>query len=169
MNNKLVYATIGILVVLAGIFACINMNLHSDAPVKESIKVIIDGNAVGEIAMDDIKKLPAVTKKVTIRSSSEGVGNYNFTGTPLRKVLESVSPGVRLAGRKVTAKGIDSFNVLFEGQEILSSEKVLLVYARDDQPLGSKAKGGTGPFRIIILGDQFGLRAVKYVYELEVN
>ncbi len=166
INNKMVYWSIGLLLVLAGVFAYLNMPNGRESA---SLTVISNGQSIETFTMEEIKELPAVEREVTIRSSSEGTQTHVFTGTPVREILTGLDKTLLTDAKKVTASGLDSYTVVFDSEEILSNDHVLLVYAQDGKFLGSKKDGGTGPFRIIILGDQFGLRAVKYVTELEVN
>lgn len=162
----MVYWSIGLLLVLVGVLAYLNTPGKRESA---SLTIISKGQPVKTFSLEEIKELPAVDREVTIRSSSEGIKTYVFTGTPVREILTGLDNAILTEANKVTARGLDTYTVVFNGEEILSSDHVLLVYARDGMPLGSKSEGGTGPFRIIIPGDQFGLRAVKYVTELEVN
>ncbi|WP_031517334.1 molybdopterin-dependent oxidoreductase [Desulfofalx alkaliphila] len=166
INNRLVYWSIGLLIVMAValIYLMPSMDEQSD-----SLTIIKKGQQVKIFTMEEIKALPAVTRQVTIRSASEGINTYNFTGTPVREVLIKADEEILQGSKEVTVKGMDYFTVVFACEEIMEDDNVLLVYAQDDQPLGDRSSGGTGPFRIIILRDQFGMRAVKYVDTLEVN
>ncbi len=166
INNKLVYWFIGLLLVLAGVLACL---YTPNSRESVSLTIISEGQPVKTLTMEQIKEMPVVEKQVTIRSSSEGTQTHVFTGTPVREILTGLDNVVLTDSSKFTASGLDSYTVIFDSEEIVSNDHVLLVYAQDGKALGSKSEGGTGPFRVIILGDQFGLRAVKYVTELEVN
>ncbi len=166
INNKLVYWSIGLLLMLAGVLTYI---YTPNSQESVNLTVSCKGQPVKTFTMEQIMEMPSVEKQVTIRSSSEGTQTHVFTGTPLREILTGLENAVLTDASKVTASGLDSYTVVFDSEEIMSRDHVLLVYAQDGKPLGSKSEGGTGPFRIIILGDQFGLRAVKYVNELEVN
>ncbi|KAF1083796.1 Oxidoreductase molybdopterin binding domain protein [Sporotomaculum syntrophicum] len=166
INNKLVYWSIGLLLVLAVVLTYLyTPNSRESANLTVSCK----GEPVKTFTIEQIKEMPAVDRRVTIRSSSEGTQTHVFTGTPLREILTDLENAVLTDTSKVTASGLDSYTVVFDSEEIMSRDHVLLVYAQDGKPLGSKSEGGTGPFRIIVIGDQFGLRAVKYVNELEIN
>lgn len=63
----------------------------------------------------------------------------------------------------------DGYVAVFPVEELLEPEAILLIYARDGAGLGTMDDGGSGPFRILAVEDQYGTRCAKYVSELALK
>lgn len=166
MGKKPILFTIIILCLVIGIFSFLNGAGKESGP--QVIKIIQNGQEIREITMAEVQALPQLEKEI-ILNSSVGREEHLFTGTPLKEVFLSIDPAFLDGGQQVISKSIDGYTVSFNIKEVLEEDKVMLVYAQDGKPLGSKEEGGTGPFRIIAPNDQFAQRAGKYVQELEVR
>lgn len=119
--------------------------------------------------MEEIEALPATTSKKTIRSASHADETGEFTGTRLADVLREADPAWSDSASAVITRAADGFVSSLDADEVAEGDGVLLVYAKDGDPLGSAKDGGTGPFRIIILADPFGNRCTRWVNEIEIR
>lgn len=147
---------------------------------KEGTVVIKAGDAIlGTFKVADLKKLPAVEKKMVItancssdcKSASGDGGNnneHNYTGTSLLAVLNSIDPGLTQKYKKVITRGIDYYSQVMEMSEVQQPDNVCIVYSDYGQPLKAKA-GGNGSLSLVVCSDQSGLRFTNWLVSLELQ
>lgn len=170
MKKKQWIPVAGVLLVLA---AAIGVLARLNAPGPDadagSIAVFRDGESVRTYTMEEIKALPSITVHKEIVSSSHDNDEGDFTGVPLRALLDGADPALLEEGVSVAVKAADGYVSAYAAEEVAESDNILLAYAKDGTGLGTLEDGGTGPFRIVIQEDEFGNRSTKYVYQIEVR
>ena len=165
--------------------------IHFDIPrVDPSQWRLVIGGHVREpltLTLDDVKRRPAVTRAVTLECAGNGranlsprpvsqpwlfeaVGNAEWTGTPLRSLLEAAGP---LDGAvDVVFTGIDrgvqgGVEQQYERSLSLADanrEEVLLAYAINGQPLPPQHGF---PLRLVVPG-WYGMTHVKWLRSITV-
>lgn len=165
--------------------------IHFDIPsVDPSTWRLTIGGTVARplsFALDQLKALPAVTRQVTLECAGNGrarltprpisqpwlfeaVGNAEWTGTPLRPLLEAAGPLPNAV--EVVFTGLDrgvqaGIEQQYERSLSLadaSSDDVLLAYAINGQPLPPQHGF---PVRVIVPG-WYGMTHVKWLRSITV-
>ena len=154
-----------LLVILVSIFGY--LNAKGEKLEEGKIRFKAGNEILGEITLEEVKKLPVVNKKMSI-SSTSGLTNHNFTGTPLLEVLNCVDPGIIKRYEKVITRGVDNYTSGVNMEEVLEKDNVYLVYADHGTPLKSKT-GTEDTMRIIILNDPYGQRFTNYLVEIQLE
>ncbi|MDD3269285.1 MAG: molybdopterin-dependent oxidoreductase [Syntrophomonadaceae bacterium] len=165
ISSKFLVSAIVILVVITGILGY--LNYQEDKLPEGQIRVKAGNKVIGAITLDEIKKLPAVNKKLVIDSTT-GLSKHKFTCTPLLEVFNHIDPQIIKQYKRVLTRGVDNYVSGVDMAEVLEKNNVLLVYADNGEPLKSK----TGPqdtMRIVILNDPFGQRFTNYLVEIELE
>ncbi len=169
MLNKKLYITIGVLIVVVGVFAFMNRELVKDKGYSlENAEVIIrEGEMERVLGYEEIKALGESDFSAVLDTSTTDPEEHTYTGVPLKRVIEEA--GISLDGKgKVVVRAIDGYTVALRVDEVLDEDNVYLAYGMDGRPLKSKSQGGSGPYQIIVRKDQFSQRWCKFVVEIEV-
>jgi DMSO/TMAO reductase YedYZ molybdopterin-dependent catalytic subunit len=163
--------------------------IHFDIPPPTDGRLKVGGsvNQPLEIALDELKRLPSRTLRVTLECAGngraqvsprypsvpwveEGVSTAEWTGVPLRVVLERA--GLRPEARDVVFRGSDrGFDRGVEHEfarslrpEDAMREEVLLAHAMNGAPLPPQHGA---PLRLIV-PRWYGMASVKWLQEIEV-
>jgi sulfane dehydrogenase subunit SoxC len=166
--------------------------IHYDIPVVDAAgwRLAVTGRVGRELtlSLDDLRSRPAVTAAVTLECAGNGraelsprplsqpwlfeaVGNAEWTGTPLRGLLEEA--GVEPGAVEVAFRGLDRG---VEGGEEQSYERslpladalgedVLLAYEMNGRPLPPQHGF---PLRLVVPG-WYGMTSVKWLERIEVR
>ncbi len=126
-------------------------------------------NNPANVTFSELKTLPSVTVQVTLTSSSSPSENgvFNYTGVPVRDLIEQT--GAVENATSVYVQASDGYGITIPMQEIMQNEKALLAYEKDGEPLKTLAEGGEGPVRFVIATDEFAQRWIKSVAVIEVK
>jgi len=164
-QNRLFGLGILLLVVIIAVFAFLNRDHEG---LREGQLLVKAGGArLGVLTVDDLRKLPAVQKRMTINSTS-GRTRHEFTGTPLLAVLNSIDPTLTQKYARIITKGIDNYTSGVKMSEVLQPDNVFIVYSDYGKPLKTKT-GGEGTMQIIVCDDEFGQRFTNYLVSLELQ
>ena len=165
--------------------------IHYDIPVVDPSRWRLDvGGRVGRelsLSLDELRSRPAVTLAVTLECAGNGraqlsprplsqpwlleaVGTAEWTGTPLRGLLEEA--GVDEGAAEVLFRGLDRGVEGGEEQQFERSlplaealgEDVLLAYAMNGQPLPPQHGF---PLRLVVPG-WYGMTSVKWLDRITV-
>lgn len=171
MNNRTIIVIIAALVVIIGITAYLNREgLAEKRELMEQARFMITigvNNITYEMA--DIRALGETEFTAILRGGGRPGREYTFTGVPLRNLLVGID-GVNLTDvRMFVVRSVDGFTVAFTYAEIMAEDNVYLVYKRNGERLGTRADGGTGPYRIVVRQDPFAMRWARYAVELELK
>lgn len=130
----------------------------------ESVAIRAYGVVLGKIPLDAIKSMPSVKRTLSINSSS-GTTNHSFRGTLLSNVIEWLDSELLTEYEAVMPVGVDDYLSNISMEEVLSENKVYLMYEDQDEPL-LKKNGEPGSMRIVVLDDFFGQRFTNYLIEI---
>lgn len=165
-NSKTILALgIVLLVVAVAVFSFLN---RDETGLREGTVVVKAGDSIlGSFTVADLLQLPAVEKKMTIRSSQGNTEN-EFTCAPMLAVLNSIDPELTQRYRKIITRGADNYTSGLNMSEVLQPDNVYIAYADYGKPLKIKT-GGDGSMRIIICNDEYGQRLARWLVSLELH
>lgn len=164
-KSKLLVAGMVLLLLLVALSVVLNMD--RDGLKEGTVVVKTADNTLSSFTLDDLQKLPATEKKITVHSA-RGNSEHSFTCTPLALLLGSINPALTQNYSKVIARGIDGYSAVVSMSEILQPDNVYLVYADYGQPLKTKT-GGEGSMQMIVSADEFGQRFTCWLVSLELQ
>jgi len=165
MKNKAVIISLALLLLLAG--TTFYFMRAKTAANEDGLVIMADGEEAGIISHSRIKNMPAEQFPYTLKINGQKE-QHDFTGTPLRYVLEACDPALVHDYNQVVVTARDGYSISYKMTEVLEQHNVYLIYAMDGEKLKSMEKGGLGPFATVVLKDEFAQRAGKYVVNLEV-
>ena len=131
---------------------------------NSSLSIRAYGLILGEVPLEDIRKLPAVKRTMSIHSTA-GITQHAFRGTLLSNVLELVDPALMEEYQWVLAVGVDSYLSGITMDEVKAENNVYVMYEDNDEPLPKKT-GEPGALRVVVLDDFFGQRFTNYMLEI---
>lgn len=120
-----------------------------------------------EWTLDDIRDMPNMTEFITMSCISNRIGGSlisttKWTGVSFQHILEQIQPDESAAALRIT--GADDFDEYIELDKIREDERIMLVYAFDDQPL--PLRNGF-PLRTHI-PNHYGMKQPKWITGIEV-
>lgn len=141
---------------------------EGDGPEEtESVAIRAYGVVLGEVSLDKIKKMPSVKRTLTINSTG-GTTRHSFRGTLLSNVISALDPSLLEEYAVVMPVGVDDYLSNISMEEVLSENKVYLMYEDNDEPLAKK-NGKPGAMRVVVLDDIFGQRFTNYLIEIALE
>jgi DMSO/TMAO reductase YedYZ molybdopterin-dependent catalytic subunit len=143
--------------------------MRQNAGSEGTIQVKGAVNNPANITVSELKTFPPVTVQVTLTSSSSPQENgvFNYTGVPVRSLLEQADAFENAASVYVQAS--DGYGTTLPLQEVMQNEETILAYEKDGEPLMPLTEGGEGPVRLVIATDEFAQRWIKSVAVIEVS
>jgi DMSO/TMAO reductase YedYZ molybdopterin-dependent catalytic subunit len=163
--GKMLISGIGLLVVIIAVLSFLN---RGQTGLQEGTVVVTAGGAtLGSFAIDDLRKLPAVEKKMRI-NSTRGDTDNEFTCTPLLGVLNSIDPSLTRKYERIVTRGADNYTSGVYMSEVLQPDNVYIAYADHGKPLQTRT-GEDGSLRIIVCNDQYGQRFTMWLVSLELQ
>lgn len=169
-RNTVIIASLAVLLIVVGIFACLNAgNIEEKKQLEESetIKIKFNNDKTSEIDMDFIKKAGEKEFSAVMDTSDSEQQEYYYTGVLIKDVLEVM--GIRIEDYKIVAvKAVDGYTVSFKTEEVLDEDNIYIVYEENGKSLGTKSSGGKGPYQVVVRKDQFSNRWCKFVVEIEL-
>ena len=172
MKNKQVKIIIALMVLFAIIIAgALFLNRDAIEAGKEAqrdktITFTSAGETICVLDQETIKGFPSQEFEATIRSHGMKPEYVVYTGVDIHYVLEAA--GIHPAGKdRLHFKGADAYLAAVDADELEKEGRVFIVYEKDGQEMEPKAKGGDGPYQLILLDDSFSQRWCKYLSEIE--
>ena len=160
---------VALVVLVAAVFILLKLNAPKTELLSGSISIVKDGAVIRTFTMEEITAMPYVEHFKEIVSSSSAGEKGTYRGVPLRQLLNSADESLLPASTKVIARAQDAYVTVYSSDEVSAGDGIFIAYSRDGQSLGTLEGGGTGPFRVILLDDEFGTRSVKYLSEIEIR
>ncbi len=156
------------------------LNHYNSGPQEGTLVITAGDTTLGSFTIADLKKLPAVEKKMVVQLNCDGsCGNspgnnsvesseHEFTGTSLLSVLNSIDPGLTQKYEKVITRGVDYYSQVLEMSDVLQPDNVFIAYADYGKPLNTKA-GGEGSLQLIMGSDKTGQHITNWLVSLELQ
>jgi len=167
-NTKLITVITAGLVVVVAVFAFLNReNIASKKEAQESgIFFIHAGGEEFTITMDDIQALSPFTIEANFKRSGQAASTRTFQGVSLKALVEKM--GIDYSRyASVSFLAADGYASALTIAEAMDDDSCYIVIAEENEPLGTRESGGSGPFMMILAHDQFSQRWCKFL--LEVN
>jgi len=151
-----------------GTFYLVSKNIFDPAIDAKTWKLAVKGKVERpyDLTLDELRKLPSVTKPHTLMCISNEIGgdlisNAMWKGVPLRVILDRA--GLRPGATKVVLRGRDGYSDSFPLSTALL-DGTIVAYEMNGKPL--ERQHGF-PLRTLVMG-LYGIKNVKWLYELEV-
>ncbi len=151
-----------------GQFYTVSKNIFDPSVDERGWKVEIKGRVERPytLTLEELKRLPAVTKPHTLMCISNEVGgelisNAEWKGVPLRLILERA--GIKPGSSELILRARDGYSDSFPLKAALA-EGTILAYEMNGKPL--ERQHGF-PARVLVMGI-YGMKNVKWLTELEV-
>lgn len=164
-KNKILGSGILLLMLVIALF--VFLNRPTEGLQEGQIVVTAGESRLAVLTLGDLKKLPAVQKKMTI-NTSRGKEEHEYTMTPLLGVLNKIDPKLTAKYERIVTKGVDSFVSGVNMAEVLEPDNVYIAYLERGQPLKTKA-GQDGSLQIVICNDPFGQRFTKFLVSMDLQ
>ena len=166
-GTKITIVTASALVVIVAVFAWLNRDYI--APRREAQAAgIFFVNAGGQeltVSMDDLLGLSPSDIIANFRSSGRAAEARIYQGVSLRDIVESL--GIDYSGySSVVFMAADGFASVLPISEAMDGNACYIAIALENVPLGTRERGGDGPFMMIKPHDIFSLRWCKYLLEV---
>ncbi|GAB1476097.1 hypothetical protein MASR2M70_09290 [Bacillota bacterium] len=130
----------------------------------ESVAIRAYGTVLGEVPLEEIRKMPSVKRTLSIHSTA-GTTKHNFRGTLLSNVIAACDPELLAEYQMVQPVGVDDYLSNISMEEVLAENKVYLMYEDNGEPL-IKKNGEPDAMRVVVLDDIFGQRFTNYLIEI---
>ena len=171
MSKKAIVSILVVLVIIIGVTAYLQRgDLAERRELMEKATFMVtfgEEQVIHEMA--DIRGLGETEFTAILRGGGRPGREYTFTGVPLRNLIVGIGE-VNLADVGMfVVKSADGFTVAFTSEEIMAEDNIYIVYKQNGEPLGTRADGGTGPYRIVVRQDPFAMRWARYAVELELK
>ncbi|MEI7885130.1 MAG: FMN-binding protein [Clostridia bacterium] len=139
-----------------------------EVPLETSkVEIRAYGVTLGEVSLEDIRKMPSVKRTMSIHSTS-GTSNHSFRGTLLSNVFAAVDSDLTSKYESVQSIGVDDYLSSISMEEVLAENSVFLMYEDNGKPLAMKS-GEPGAMRVVVLDDVFGQRFTNYLREINLE
>lgn len=167
-KKNILLVVIVLVVLAAAVLILAAVNRPDQLPESGVVSIVSGGQQLREYTMNDIEAMDYVEVEKEIVSSSYANDEGLFRGVALHALLESAGADLSAAAQAIV-RSEDGFVAVFPMDEVTDGDSILLVYSKNGESLGTKEDGGSGPFRILAVEDDFGNRCAKYVSEIEVK
>lgn len=171
MKNKKLIIIIGTLVIFTITMGYINMKSIDVNSSEEGTITFVYGDSTVQLRFDEIIALNSKEFNATEDTSKSGPTSRKYKGVLLKDVLNkaSIKDEVIAGYSKILVKGLDGYIIALPVDEVLSGSNVFLAFEKDNKPLGTMKKGGSGPFQLVARSDTFSQRWCKYVFEVSLE
>lgn len=165
LNGRFLWVTLSVLTiaVVIGILWNLSNAKHGDS----TLTIARDGEAIRVFSLEEIQAMPYIETEKTIVSSSYENESAVFKGVELSYLLNKVDQSLLKECKKFITRAEDGYASAVSADEVLLEGNVLVVYAKDGESLGDYKNGGSGPMRLLIINDEFGNRATRYLNEID--
>jgi DMSO/TMAO reductase YedYZ molybdopterin-dependent catalytic subunit len=163
-SNIAIIIIVAVLIAAVAILAVINNN-QNKLPETDGSLLILSGNeTLKEYTFEELKALPSVDIEKTITLGKNGDESGTFTGVPLEVILNEAAPNWQSKYTEFIFKASDGYTSSAFASDVTEGENVLVVYAKDGDPLRSEQ----GKLRIVIVSDTFGTRSAYLLTSIEL-
>ena len=158
-----------ILVLIIFIALLVYLNRPPAAVVSGTLTISHAQQDIYIFTLEELKALPHLDIEKEIISSSSPSESGRWRGVALRDLLAVIDPNILAQAKQVDAYAEDAFAASYSLVEVLKSDSVMVVYAKDGVALATKREGGKGPLRIIVQDDHYGNRCLMYLWKIELR
>ena len=156
-------AGLAVLAVLNAQNAAVKKQLQDDAEF-----LIISGDIEHKITMAEFQTLELHDIQANYKKSGKAPETRVYTGIAFANVLQSKNISTNGISKAVFGAA-DLYHSALSIDDALDIENCFIVIKEDGKPLGKRADGGTGPFRMILATDQFSQRWCSFLTEVTLT
>ena len=162
-----------ILVVLLGsaaVFAVLNyqsLQEKKDLQNSASFKILTQEEEY-TVSVADIENIGIQDIKANYKPSGKAPVERTYQGVPFADILGSLDIDTS-SYQTVTFTAADGYATAISIDEAVDPEICAIVTKLDNQPLGKKEEGGSGPLMMILPKDQFSQRWCKFLMEVQFS
>lgn len=163
-NKIAIIALVIIVAVTVPVYLCMRQNSGTEGSVQ--IKGALSNTV--NFTYSELEAFSPVTVQVTLVSSSHSTdnGDFNYTGVPLKTLLEKAQ--ISANATSVYVQAADGYGATISIEDAQNG-KTILAYQKDCEALTPLSSGGEGPVRLIMGADQYAQRWVRGVSVIEVS
>jgi len=168
--NKIVYISLGLLLIVVAVLAFLN---RGDPELRRALEenrefiIRIDGTDAAVVSLQAIVDLNPQEFTTTFSTSVSAPRDTTLRGVELRALLELLDIDIEGASHIIVA-GLDSYYSPLAVSEVEQEGVVYICYSMDGEILKPQSEGGFGPFLMVIRGSRFAQRWCKYVEAVDV-
>lgn len=156
-----------ILVVLASIFLTLSFFYSKGRPPSGTLRVSLADGEFREFDVGGLEDLPQISARVEIKSTYEPREEKEFQGVLLELLIEEMHRETSYDAYGVRAIAEDGYSVMLTSDDIENG--AFIAYKDSGNYIKDRKSGGFGPFRLILPNDEFSLRWVKHLSEIQVE
>lgn len=160
LKNQFILFVLAMAMLIA-CFAC-----AAPSPENGILQIFADGELVGEVTIDEMREMKVVTRRLVVHSS-KGDEMFDFKGTMLLGIFDSIDPSLAEEYKYINVVGADEYSAYLTMEEVLEENNVYIMFDNGDEPL-PKYDGKPGAMRVIVLKDAYGQRFTNYLTRLEL-
>ncbi|MFO7941460.1 MAG: molybdopterin-dependent oxidoreductase [Bacillota bacterium] len=169
--NKTIMISVLILAAIVAVLAFVYADDADDRRASQREAVIYiarNGERTEEIDLDTLMDQEQEEFTATLKSSDAPAREHDYVGVELRKLFENLE--IDLEGAtQVISRAVDGYTVALELEEVMQPDNVYVVHSVDGEPMAPREEGGSGPYQLVIRGDEFGQRWTKHLMELDLR
>jgi len=168
---KIIVSIIAILVLIIGVTAYLNReNVQEKVTLNNEAIFIVKHNGEDKksYTMEDIRSLGEIEIKATKDTSDSDPEELKYTGVPLIKLYEDAGVTVTEEDTIINVAA-DGYTVALDGSKVVDPENVIITYMINGEAIGTREKGGSGPYLIIVAKDKFSQYWCKYALSTDVQ
>lgn len=156
------------LVIIVAITVPVYFYMRQNTGTEGSIQIKGAVNNPENFTYSQLEAFSPVTVQVTLTSSSHAADNgvFNYTGVPLKVLLEQVQ--ISANATSVYVQAADGYGTTIPIQDA-QNENTILAYQKNGAALTPLSAGGEGKIRLIIGADQFAQRWIRGVSIIEIH
>ena len=142
---------------------------------SETLTIVDSDGSHVTLTAKELREMPQVTAEQCIwfGKSSGYIGIYDYTGVPLSEILKRAEKTATAKeylqeNSYVVFKGTDGYQVLASWTELMESpdgRRALIALDKDGEPL----EPSEGQFRLVLPGDKYVGRSVKWLASIEIH
>lgn len=169
MSRK-ISITIAVLILVIAVFAWLNA---PEAELRQANQInntfLISSNTV-RIAINsgDLHIFDQHEIEGTLRSSGGALTTDIYTGIRFTDLINHYQLEFT-ENHRLISRSADGYTTAFNYAEATLPGNLVIAFAKNDKPLGTKEEGGIGPYLLMVTADQFGQRWNKFLMELEIR
>ena len=169
-NTKITAVVMAVLLIAVAVLAWLNRgNVQDRRAMQESGTFLVTaGDLQFTISMDDVLKLGPQRISAVLRSGGRDGEPMVFAGVSLKSILDSLGIDYS-SSRGISFMAADGYVSAILIAEALDEENCFIVFEEDGQPLGTRERGGRGPYMMIMAKDHFSQRWCKFLMEIVVS
>lgn len=167
-QTKIVIIIIAVLVVLVGVLAALNAKAVEEKKAMQNAQefTISIASKTYTVDMAMLQSIGVQDINTKLKSSGKAAVAKVYQGVPFKAIIDKLgadSEGVQ----SFVFTAADGYASAVTKDEAMDEKNCFIAISEGGKPLGNKENGGSGPFLMVLVKEQFSQRWCKFL--LEVN